>query len=172
MSTNLEHTLVEPFTIYRANKAGNGAASQFTVKLKKNENNTNEVQFFWTMAKQAGEKKFDWQNKNASINFKMGVGDMCDMIAVIGGRKTEVGPGNGKGRFHENPKGNTVLKFAYNKEKNIYQIGLSSKRENQENVSLYHSLSIEEAMGLLIVLQDAVSLSYNWKSVKVWEKKS
>lgn len=168
----MSEVLTQPFCIYKPNKNGNGAASQLSVRLNKTDKGVVELLCFWSLAKQCGDKKFGWKEKDKYVNIKLGEIDICDVISVLSGLKSEVGPGGGKGRFHSFNGNSSVLKFSFDKEKNIYKFGVSTKKGDGEAVVVFHNVSIEEGVALKILLTDIVSAMYNFRNVKFYEKKN
>lgn len=163
--------------IVRANKQKNGSASRWELSRPKD----NELpKLFLSAAKQEGENengdatfawrrynKDDktWSNTDKSVSMKLGTSDIGELLAVISGRKNAVG--NGKGLFHENPKGNSTLDFKLwgkeNEDPSGFLITITNKGiDNKEAVRISHTLSFGDAENLRIFLQRALVDINNW----------
>ena len=143
--------------IFKPNKNNNGAATQFAWSPDKR-------CIFIESAPQlqdkdsSGNALFDW--KNNKIIFKLGPPDIAEMLCVLDGIKNSVGYAD-KGLFHENTKGNAVLKFQ-KAEKSGYYFGISVKKDGSEPVAIKHSITDSEGMILQILLRRAIEIVYDW----------
>lgn len=153
------YTLYKPFK----NKEGKflGAASSLEFKTGEPDKYGNfDAMVFWNMAPQSGEKDgnalFDWENK---ITMKLGIPDLGELLAVLNGNKDSVS--NNGSLYHQNAKGNTVLKFSFDKEKQRYIAQLSTKRDS-DTKQYGHSFSVGEAEVLRVLLTSAVESFYKW----------
>src|SRR5687768_5293221 len=106
---------MNPFRIYRANKTGNGFATQWQLSYKPKDK-YDEFMFFLVGASQNGEDangnaKFGWKPEEGAITCKLGVNDLGEIIAVLTGLQQAAGY---KGSlYHQTPGGgNKVIKFA------------------------------------------------------------
>ncbi len=73
--------------------------------------------------------------------------------------------GKGGAIYHQNANGSTIMKFAPMAKDGVtnYWFQMNSKKKDGPVVEVKHVISAGEAEILRIVLQDAVSLMYNWK---------
>ncbi len=126
---------------------GKGAAARFEYRKTQR-----GPAIFLSMAKEIGEKKFDWDNK---VIFSVGQGDMAAIMMVLQNRKDGCGKqkdGSWSGLYHENDKGNSILRFEKNTEREGFRMNLSVKANNTANqVGL--SLSFEEGILLEMFFQ-------------------
>lgn len=159
-------------SIFRANKSKNGAASRFQLSKKPD----GKVQCFLEMAKQVGEldangnANFSWRGgknatQNGSVTVKLGLADIGDMLAVISGRKNQVGQEGKNGLFHSNDKGSTTLDFKiYVKdgEPQCFALNSTSKVGTGEPTKVNHLMSWGEGEALRVFLQSALIHMNNW----------
>lgn len=149
------------FVLYKARNDGNGGASQFALSSDKNS-------VFLEMANQKQDKdnngnaRFDWDNK---IRFKLGESDIGEILAVLTGLQSGVGPfdtakNKNKGLFHSNPNGNSILYFGKD-ESGRFRIYLSVKRD-EEKKSVTHAINKGEACILATLLRRAIEVMYYW----------
>jgi len=147
---------------YKAKNDGNGAASQWSIGSKKD-------CIFLEMANQKGKDKnnnsrFDWENK---IRFKLGESDIGEILAVLVGMQTGIGPfdqskNKHRGLFHSSPNknGNAILYFGKD-ENGRYRIYLSVKRDGKQTI-VQHTISNGEACILSTLLRRAIEVMYQW----------
>lgn len=149
---------------YKAQKDGNGAASQWNLGSEKD-------CIFLEMANQEdeddkGNARFEWNNK---IRFKLDETDIGEILAVLVGLQQGIGPFDTvkkkhKGLFHSNPKGNAILYFgrdATMEEHGRFNIYLSVKRGDDQTV-VRHTISKGEACILSTLLRRAIEVMYRW----------
>jgi len=141
-------------TFYHPNNARTGSAVRIELRLnRKGESGYNC--FFLEMARQsgqtAGEKgkrrhaRFDWENK---ITVKLGFTDVCELMAVLEGRKAEAGNGK-RGIYHAAGNSNTIITFKKRPDAPGYLLGLSRKSSGSDVPNKAHIiLSDVEALGL------------------------
>jgi len=151
----------KPFILYKAKRDGGGAASQWCVSSKKDS-------VFLEMADQKGKDSnnnptFNWDKK---IKFKLGVSDLGELLAVLRGIQSGVGPvdkdqNKHKGLFHQNDNGNSVLYFAKD-DRNILRMCLSTKK-GDERTRVQHAISTGEACVLETLLSRAVEIIHGWE---------
>lgn len=151
--------------IYKPNKSKNGSAAAW--QLKKESTVTNEksyvkvdVQLFLVLTNQSGydEEKdnaeFYWdKDESQTITMKLGMADVEALLAVLNRAKNDVGF-NGKGLYHQNSKGNTVLTMRRqdrDKGDPNYYVQVSSKR-GDELKRIGISISLEESQSLRVFL--------------------
>lgn len=150
----------QPFMLYKAKNDGNGAASQWNLGSQKD-------CVFLEMANQMGKDdkgnaRFDWDNK---ICFKLGEADIGEILAVLVGIQSGVGPFDSssnkhKGLFHSNKSGNAILYFGKG-ENGIFRIYLSVKK-GEEKIVVQHMISKGEACVLSTLLRRAIEVMYKW----------
>ena len=148
-----------PYKIYKPNKAGTGCASQFQIVTYKNVRDKERVVLFVDIAPQIESKTenaaFGWQEKNRCVTVQLDDNDISDLLLVLVGAKDSAG--TGKGLYHKNPKGNTVIKLDHG-DKGLF-FGLSAQRDGQ-NVRLGHSLTANEAVILTEIFKAYFVLKY------------
>lgn len=158
------------FSVHRANKDKNGAASRFQLAKR-----DNKYMLFLDVAKQNGEldqngnatfawRRWDkdnkqWENEDKAVVVKLGQADIGEMLAVISGRKDAVA--SGKGLYHENEKGNSSIDFKTygkaNEAPTTFLLTVTSKKQDaKEALRISHSLSFGEAEVLRVFLQQAL----------------
>ena len=149
------------FVMYKPRRSGDGSASQWSIA-------SNRECMFLEMSNQTGKDKngnatFAWADK---IIFKLGEGDIGELLAVIAGVKRGVGPldtnkGKHKGLFHTNDKGNSVLYFARDQNTNCLNIFLSTKKGDEKTIAK-HTITDGEACVLGTLLRRAIEIMYKW----------
>lgn len=165
-------TYYPEYRIYKPNNAKTGAASRLQIKVKHDK--YREVLLFWESSLQTGidankNASFGWDDPNKKVTFKMEATDIGEILAVLNGKKLFAGmpaqDGKGGAIFHQNEKGSTILKFSKMEKdgKTAYWFQLNAKRANGPVVEVKHVITVGEAEIIKILLQDAVSLMYNWK---------
>jgi len=148
------------FTMYKARKDSSGAASQWNLGSEKD-------CVFLEMAKQTGKNDdenatFGWDKK---IVFKLGHADIGEILSVLTGLQSGVGPfdtskGKHKGLFHSNPTGNAILYF-WKDDNGVFRIYLSVKK-NGEKTAIDHAITKGEACILGTLLRQAIVVMYKW----------
>lgn len=140
------------YIIYRANKSKTGSATQFQYNEEKN-------MFFLVSSKQTdidekGNARFAWTDPKQSVTVKMGLIDLGEFLAVLDRIKPKVG--EGKGLFHENAKGTTIihLEIVTKDGRSAYAYKVSSKRDGPA-VQIQHMISVGEAEILKTFLRSA-----------------
>lgn len=165
----------QQWRVYKPKPDGTGAASRVELKVvteqvdKKNEPGqftVRDVQLFWVASPQIGKDTegyaaFAWKDKDdqRSVTLKLGEPDIGELLAVLNGRKKQVG--GDKGIFHQNDKGNTSFTFSYNEQYNNFNMRLAKKVDGKVTV-VQHTISVPEAEILRVLLEEAVRLSYQW----------
>lgn len=148
-----------PYKIYKPKKSNDGCASQFQIVTYKNARDKERVVLFVDMAPQIPSKTenaaFGWQEKERCITVQLDDNDISDLLLVLIGAKDSAG--TGKGLYHKNPKGNTVIKLDHS-DKGLF-FGLSAQRDGQ-NVRLGHSLTPNEAVILTEIFKAYFVLKY------------
>lgn len=159
------------YRIYKPKKDGKGAATQLEVrKDKKDEYST--VLIFLKGANQTGfydnkNAKFAWakdeEDLSKIVNMKLGESDIGDLLAVLNGKKDKVGQKE-SGIYHQNPKGNTTLKFEWMEKYGQFGLRLASKPNDGNLIEVKHFVSQEEGQVLKVLLEQALLLYYDaWK---------
>lgn len=167
-------TLYYPeFRIYKPRNTGDGAASRLQFKVS-SEKYGPRPYLFWEAAKQTGvdenkNAKFAWtEPKNMKVTMKLEEPDIGEILSVLHNFKDYVGTDPKKGMYHQNPSGNTVMRFSKMSKDGAapnYYINLSAKKKDMKDaISVQHVISLSEAMIVRILLTDAVSRMYRWKS--------
>jgi len=150
------------FRLYRPNRSNNGTAFSAQLSYKK-ENKYNPWFLFFIMAPQTGTDQngnasFDWNDK--AITVKIGENDLGEFIAVLEGRKSEVGKEGSL--FHKTPSGgNKIISFKRLDNKD-YALGISFKNPSGELIKYYQGISKGEAALLLTLLKSAAIKLYGW----------
>lgn len=148
-----------PYNIYKPNKSGSGCASRFQIVTYFNKRGKQRVVIFVDIAPQIESKTenaaFGWQEKERCITVQLDDNDISDLLLVLIGAKDSAG--TGKGLYHKNPKGNTVIKLDHS-DKGLF-FGLSAQRDGQ-NVRLGHSLTPNEAIILAEIFKAYFVLKY------------
>ncbi len=160
----IKTTRKQDFRIYKPNKTGNGAASAFQVRVDLDEETQRrKIMLFLMMAPQTGKddngnSAFGWKDNEKTVTVKLGMPDIGDMLAVLNGRKTEVG--TGKGLFHKNANGSTSLSFALTP--GGYSLRTNKKIGDKVGEAVSHSLTHSEGEVLKVLLEEVVKITYNW----------
>lgn len=141
------------YVIYRANKSNTGAATSI-------EFNTDKKMLFLVSAKQIGTDEkgnanFGWSDPKTAITVKMGLPDIGEFLTILNGVKPKIA--EGKGLFHENPKGNTIVNLeTYTKDnRTAYSFKVSSKRDGV-TTQIQHMISLGEGQVIKVILQEAI----------------
>lgn len=145
------------FRVYRANKNNNGAAS----KLQFRYNNEGKPLLFISSARQTGTDEndnatFAW--KEESVNVKLGELDIGEFLAVLNGKKDNVG--GEKGLYHQNEKGNSAISFVRNDKG--YSLRVSAKKNGGQLVAVSHAMSLAEGEIMRVLLECVVRRIYQW----------
>lgn len=148
------------YRVYKANKQGTGAASEWQLSFKGQEK-FSPWKVFFSIAKQLpqdenGNARFDWDH---AIRLKMDVSDLCEIIAVLENKQKEAGYG-GK-IFHKHGSDNKIINFIHNSENNNYFMKVSHQSPNGVT-ALQQNLSIGEGCALHILLKEAILKLTNW----------
>lgn len=160
MAEQQEKKFLKSFKIFRANKSREGAASQWSLSDKEG-----KVSLFVDAAKQKptddaeGNATFDWDSK---LTMKLGEPDVGEILCVLKNIKREVG--TGKGLFHANDKGNSVLNFSlYEKDNNpvCYSLRVSTQRDGV-NSMVQHLVSFADGEILRVLLERFIARKYDW----------
>lgn len=157
--------------IYKPKKNGEGAASQWQLKITPiGDPKFGQVkgELFLEMAKQKGEEdadgnaSFDWDNK---IIMKLGLPDVSEMLLVLSGKKKIAGVQEGKyqGLYHQNDNGNAVLQFSYVKMDKFegYNVRGSTQR-GEEKKEVKHSITLSEGEIFRVLLERAIVRFHAW----------
>lgn len=166
MSENNSKYQKREYRVYKPNNNGSGSASSWQISTKIVDSKE-EKNVFLDLANQKPSNNdnaaFDWDSK---LTAKLGLNDLGDMLAVLRGLKDGVGnlkDGKRSGLYHQNSKGNTVIYFNENVKDNLLQ-GYSlrvSKKSDQNQSAVNHSLTVSEGQVLLLFLQEAVSALFS-----------
>lgn len=150
----------EPFMLYKARNDGSGSASQWNLSSAKD-------CVFLEMTNQKGKDdngnaRFDWNNK---IRFKLGSADIGELLAVMVGLQSGIGPfdptkKNHKGLYHSSAMGNAILHFRKD-DLGKFHIFLSVKRGEEKTV-VQHTITKGEACILSTLLRRATEVMYRW----------
>lgn len=148
-------------TFYHATAKGTGAALRLELRLNRGaEESYNCV--FLELARQkpvdSGQERrrspgtFAWEEK---ATVKMGFTDVCEVLAVLDGRKDQAG--GPRGLYHQNGKTNTVIAFKKSAEREGYLLGISKKSSAGEQLFRGQIvLSDIEALGIRSVFQSTL----------------
>lgn len=144
-------------TFYKPRQDGRGSASQWSIGSK------NDCVFL-EMAKQIGQDengnaRFDWPNK---LKFKLDELDIGEILAVIYGRQTGIGPKGEKGHkglYHQNDRGNAILSLEESSDGGQAHSRLSVKIGEEQNF-VQLSMRIPELCILKIFLENAIRKIY------------
>ena len=148
------------YRVYKANKQGTGAASEWQLSFK-NQERFSPWKLFFSIAKQLnkdenGNPHFNWDN---AIRVKMDVTDISEILAVLENKQKEAGYG-GK-IFHKHGNNNKIINFIHNPEKSNYFIKVSHQSASGV-VALQQNLTIAEGCALRILLEHALLKLTNW----------
>ena len=178
--TQEKRILAKEFRIYKPNAKGSGAASKFQCRTKWKSVDGVEYAYlilFLESAQQTGfdsnkNASFGWstnseKNKGKSVTMKLGLPDIGEMLLVLKGRKTFVGPEPKEGRkiepglYHQNKHGNTSLRLKWS-EGRLY-LNISSQDKNKNVTKVSHSITTAEAAVLESLLENFVVELHGWK---------
>src|SRR5687767_6502962 len=155
------------FRIHKPRNTGDGAASNFQLVERDGEYGKNYM-LFLEMAKQvkapegSENSAFGWKDKETKVVMKLGQTDIAEILMVLTGKKQTVG--TGKGLFHENDNGNSVLHFnEYVKDDKLVGFALKiTTKQGDVNNAVNHLVSPAEAEILTILLQRAIARMQGW----------
>ncbi len=153
---------MKEFRIYKPNKDKTGAATKFQLSLKKYDK-YEEFILFLESAKQTGldsdgNASFGWKDTTLKVIMKLEPTDIGELLLVLTGQKEKVG--SGKGLYHENTKGNTILQFE-RKGDTGYAYRLSNK-QGDKLLAIQHMISPAEGEILRVLLTTALNRSFGW----------
>jgi len=150
----------QDFRIYKPFK-GKGSASQFQIRTKevqKDDKKFNKVMLFLVMANEVpsdnDNAKFDWDNNVTAL---LNENDVGALLTVLDGYRENLG----KGLYHQNPKGNTVIKLTKNTEKQNFFLEVSVQRDGV-NTKVGHSISYGESIVLRTLLVEFIKRKFDW----------
>ena len=149
----MESKFKSKLSFYKPNKGGSGAAVQFDLNKEKQS-------VFVEIARQSGERAFDWQNK---IVFKLSLMDLGKLLLVLGGKSKQMQ------LFHDPSKGEYALaketkNATFALTKGDYGFFLKISQQSQEGAlnSIQISLADEEAIVLELALKKAAEEIVDW----------
>jgi hypothetical protein len=159
--------------VYKPKGKTDGSALKLQARFKnKLGGNFAEMMLFLEIARQTGidpngNSSYDWHAaegyQGGSVTMKLGVPDVTELLLVLRDKKKEVGPPPkagmkiGPGLFHQNPNGNTILKFI-KAQGTGYWAQLSTSKEHSFKISI----SEAEAIAMERMLTRFLDLYYNW----------
>jgi hypothetical protein len=151
------------YSVYKANKRGNGSAMQFDF-------NPNRESVFVEASVQKGEQEFDWNNK---IIFKLGASDLSKLLVVLEGKSklVDLFHDPGKSPFAQEKMAagvaagaKTVKNASFNLAKGDY--GFFAKLSQQYADSSVRAISVsiseDEAVALRVLFSKAIEAIYKW----------
>ena len=178
--TQEKKILAKEFRIYKPNAKGTGAASKFQCRTKwKGVDGVDyaDLILFLESAQQTGFDKnknasFGWstnseKNKGKSVTMKLGLPDIGEILLVLKGRKSFVGPEPKEGRkiepglYHQNKHGNTSLRLKWSEGRLYLNISAQDQSKNVTKVS--HSITTAEAAILESLLCNFIVEYNGWK---------
>lgn len=140
---------------YKATKSVNGSAAQFDLNAVKEA-------VFVELARQKGEREFDWQNK---LSFKLAATDISKLLLVLKLRVTSVDlfhdPGKGGYALGEMARNNT-LSFSRDEKSGRFSLRLGQQAADGKVNAISAFLSEDEAALLEVLLEKAVERIYGW----------
>ncbi len=166
------------YRIYKPFKSNTGAAVKFQIKLlteKKAGYTAREPQLFLVGAPQGpnvGENaSFFWEDQAKAVTMKLGMPDVGEMLLVLGIKKEYVGPVMGEGRkvemglYHNNPRGNTILRLKAAKNgktgARVFYLSVSAQRDKVAAVQVKLTLTHAEGEVLRLLLERFIHLSHD-----------
>lgn len=160
------------YRIYKINKnVDKGAATQFQLSVKDCKYGE-DVMVFAETTKQTGfdsneNASFAWKDKELTITVKLEEVDIGEILAVLSGLKTGLGPKE-EGLYHSNARGSSTLNLKASLDDNGklkgYYWNISRKVNETNVVTRYnHTVSIGEAEILRLLLVEAVQRKFRWK---------
>tara|TARA_B100000676_G_C17873669_1_gene730029 strand:+ start:121 stop:669 length:549 start_codon:yes stop_codon:yes gene_type:complete len=179
--TQEKKILAKEYRIYKPNSKGTGAASKFQCRTKWktiDKSDYADLILFLESAQQTGfdsnkNASFGWsstndKNKGKSVTMKLGLPDIGEILLVLKGRKTFVGPEPKQGRkiepglYHQNNHGNTSLRLKWSEGK-LY-LNISSQDKNKNVTKISHSITTAEAAVLESLLEHFIVEYHGWKN--------
>lgn len=156
------------YRVYRANKQGNGTATEWQLSFKSQEQYSPWKMFF-SIAKQVeqdnnGNARFDWEN---AIRVKMDVSDLCEILAVLEHKQAQAG--NGGKIFHKMGNDNKIINFFHNESTNNYFLKVSHQT-TEGVVASQQNISIAEGCALRVLIEQAIVKLTYW-GVRGYQKK-
>ena len=161
MNTTAYQTFEGRLAFYHPNSAGHGCAVRFELRPARR---GREGYIFAELARQKsmvqqqnGARQaatFDWE---ARVAIKLGLTDVCAMLAVLEGRSTAAG--GDKGLFHQTDVATTVITFRRVEEPfagYAFEVSRKERRAGAEAIRLRIGLSEAEGCGLRQVFADAI----------------
>lgn len=163
------------FRLYKPNKEGTGSASKLSfrenvVTVKKEDETVSrytEILCFWVAAQQNGKDEDDnarfwWEQKDGrQVTMKLGDADVGELLAVLNGKKPNVG--GDMGIYHKNENGNSSLQFKANIQNGNfigYYVRLASQDKNKKVTEVKHTVTLGEAEILRLFLERYVQKKY------------
>lgn len=161
-----EQKFLRALDFYKPKNNGAGAASQWSIGSKRD-------CVFLEMAGQTTSQddiaRFDWDKK---IKFKLDTTDIGEILTVISGYSSGIGPlekdgSKHKGLFHSSKSGNAVLKFSCMTDEEhgtrLYYIALSVKNAVTDVVkTVSHTLTEAEVIVLGVALRKIIEVILDW----------
>ena len=148
------------YRVYRANKQGNGTASEWQLSYKGYEKYSPWKLFFsiatQTETDENGNARFDWDH---AICVKMDVSDLCEILAVLEHKQSEAG--NGGKIFHKKGNDNKIINFIHNENTKNYFIKVSHQSDKGV-VAYQQNMSIAEGCALRVLIEQAIVKLANW----------
>lgn len=148
------------YRVFRANKSGSGCALSFDLKHGEEK----DTKLFLTVSKQGennekGDATFKWKDKESVMTLLLGSNDIGEILSVMKRKKECID------LFHQNPRGNSTLKLAFNPPSDKYppsfKIGVTTKRE-EKLLSAHTTISISESSVLEALLNQALLYIHGW----------
>ncbi|MFH1199617.1 MAG: hypothetical protein V1708_00960, partial [Candidatus Micrarchaeota archaeon] len=140
---------------YKATKSVSGSAAQFDLNAQKEA-------VFLELARQKGEREFDWQNK---LSFKLGTTDIGKLLLVLKRRVPSLelfhDPGKGGYALAQTARNNT-LSFSRDERTGRVSIKVSQQASDGSLTSISAFLSEDEALLLELMLERALAAIYGW----------
>lgn len=149
----------QSYRLYKANKSGNGAASQWDLSYK-SEDKYSPWKVFVKIAAQTkddenGNARFLWDE---GITVCLGLPDIGAILTVLDGRSDRLGE---KGLYHSVEKGSSkIINLNFNE--GSFDFSISKQDKEKNNTRLYHRITEGEGMILSIILKSAVNKILNW----------
>ena len=138
-----------PYTIYKANKRGDGGAITFSFNKAKGA-------VFVEAANQSGDKQFDWDNK---IIMKWGIKDLGAILAGLQGKEPQTK------LFHKTDKANSACSLTSSENPDHPPFLLTISRQDALDKQVRKvtiSISLAEVVILETALRTAISRILGW----------
>lgn len=150
------------YRIHRPSKTG-GCAAEFQIKEPRGKYDDYCVML--QIVPQEGidedtqNAKFAWSREGGykGITMKLNLTDIGEMLSVLNLVKSSIG--SGKGLYHQNNSGNSVLKFE-GSDKGI-ALSMSAKRGEEDLLKFSMMLSHADAQIIKVILEKCLSLQYD-----------